>query len=929
MKNKTRFLLIIVLAVLTAFAFVSCADAASGGSDSVSPGGGSNDPGTIAVFFHDVTQNGNSSNTTTELYLNFSQAIPGLSASDIALSGVSGIQKGTLSSIEPGTYSLPISGFTRGGTLSVSVSKTGYYIYNSPSTVTIFHIVGAGTEADPIPLTVNTWMDGSITSTVHGSAVWYSFDAVNGTTYYLWWNDGFNGDGTKTLGISVEEHNYPYDYDEYGGYSYGRSFDTTDGWTTSQSFTADVTGTVKLQVTPHSSGNTGTFAIVYSTGITRPSRPAGEPVSGVSLNKSSTTIAADGTETLFAAILPENATNQNLIWSSSDAGIATVSESGVVSAVNAGTTIITVSTEDGGYEDSCYVTVSAVSVAVSGVSLNKNSTWITVGGTETLFAAISPFDATNQNLSWSSSNPSVVTVSPGGVISAVSYGYGDSTTITVSTVNGGYKAYCSVYVSSGRTAVNGVSLNKSSTDIIMGNTETFTATLSPGSATNQNLMWSSSDPGVATVSKSGMVYAVSTGTAIITVTTVDGDYYSECYVTVSDIPVSSVSLNKTSTTIVAGDTEQLVATIEPVNAANQNLTWSSSNINIATVSQDGIVSAVTAGNAYIYAAADNGKSASCYVTVNRRIITVSGISMNKSTTSLIVGGTELLTATIAPSDADNTNLTWSSSNLSVATVSAWGGYWGYNVTVTGVSAGTATITVTTADGGHQATCIVNVMQNVPPGRIEYYWVDAHGSLATTSGGAVTVYRGETLAISLAASAQSSDYVVQKWLLNGVDTGQSGNTYNFSSATIGNHTVTLFVEKDDQLYNTNIIISVEGKPREVRIQMYDSFGDGWNGALLRIYVNGINLSGNATVGSGYNNIYNFDVLPGDSVTIYWNKGTADTECSFIVYYTDTPPDPAFSTSNNNSWSGSNALVYGLRGNMNSVSNGASLGSFTVP
>jgi uncharacterized repeat protein (TIGR02543 family) len=93
----------------------------------------------------------------------------------------------------------------------------------------------------------------------------------------------------------------------------------------------------------------------------------------------------------------------------------------------------------------------------------------------------------------------------------------------------------------------------------------------------------------------------------------------------------------------------------------------------------------------------------------------------------------------------------------------------------------------------------------PASRIEYYWVDRHDSLVTTSGGATTVAAGATLTIT----AQSAGYTVKQWHLNGVNTGQSGNTYNFSSVMAGKHTVGLFVEKDGRLYNTNIIITVNG------------------------------------------------------------------------------------------------------------------------
>ena len=155
-------------------------------------------------------------------------------------------------------------------------------------------------------------------------------------------------------------------------------------------------------------------------------------VTGVSL-KSETTILVGGTETLFAEITPFNATNKNLTWSSSAPAIATVSTGGVVTGVAPGTATIVVATVDGGRTATSNVTVSATSVAVTGISLNQSTASISVGGTETLIAAITPSNATNQNVTWSSSTPAVATVTAAGVVTGVSAG---TATITA-TADGG------------------------------------------------------------------------------------------------------------------------------------------------------------------------------------------------------------------------------------------------------------------------------------------------------------------------------------------------------------------------------------------------------------------------------------------------------------------------------------------------------------
>ena len=337
---------------------------------------------------------------------------------------------------------------------------------------------------------------------------------------------------------------------------------------------------------------------------------------------------------------------------------------------------------------------------VTGVYLNKSSVTLLAGGTEALTASITPSNATNQNLTWTSSNTSAATVSEGGLVTAIAVG---TATITVKTQDGDKTASCTVTVNP--IAVSGVSL-KSSTSLAVGGTETLYAVIDPPNASNQSVTWDSNNIGVATVSENGVVTAVVAGTATITVKTQDGNKTADCIVTVvtSPIAVTGVSLNKSSTSIDADNSEYLYATITPSNATNQNVTWTSSNDYAATVSASGLVTAVAVGTATITVKTQDGdKTASCAVTVNA--IPVSGVSL-KSSTSLEVGGTETLYATITPANATNQNVTWNSSDTGVATVSA-------NGLVTAVAAGTATITVTTADGNKTAACTVTVTASIP------------------------------------------------------------------------------------------------------------------------------------------------------------------------------------------------------------------------
>ena len=245
------------------------------------------------------------------------------------------------------------------------------------------------------------------------------------------------------------------------------------------------------------------------------------------------------------------------------------------------------------------------------------------------------------------------------------------------------------------------------------------------------ITWSSSDlPNWLTLNSDGTISGTPTaaGTYSFTVTATN-DYGSdskEFTLTIDQqgtIHVTSVSLDKTSLELTEGGTGTLIATVEPNNATNRNVTWESSNTSVATVDANGLVTAVSAGTATITATAD-GKSATCTVTVTAATVPVTGVTMNKTSTSLYVGDTETLTATVAPDNATNRAVTWASSNPSVAKVE--------NGVVTALACGTAVITATTQDGNHTATCAVTVRPDIPPANPNYKI-----TVEATQGGAVT------------------------------------------------------------------------------------------------------------------------------------------------------------------------------------------------
>ena len=268
--------------------------------------------------------------------------------------------------------------------------------------------------------------------------------------------------------------------------------------------------------------------------------------------------------------------------------------------------------------------------------------------------------------------------------------------------------------------VSGITLNKTALNLTIGASESLVATISPSNATNKDVEWTSSNTNVATVDTTGKVTGVSAGSATITVKTKDGSKVATCNVTVKNpvISVTGVTLNKTALNLVTGASESLVATISPSNATNKNVEWTSSNTNVATVDTTGKVKAISTGSAIITVKTKDGaKVATCNVTVKNPVISVTGVTLNKTALNLVTGASESLVATISPSNATNKDVEWTSSNTNVATVDTTG-------KVKGVSTGSAIITVKTKDGAKVATCNVTVKNPIAINDINKHWAES-------------------------------------------------------------------------------------------------------------------------------------------------------------------------------------------------------------
>ena len=458
----------------------------------------------------------------------------------------------------------------------------------------------------------------------------------------------------------------------------------------------------------------------------------------------------------------------------------------------AGTWTIKVSSTE---NESVYgiVEITVNAIAVTNVSVSGSATEVEVGKQLQLNAAVTPNNATNPTVTWTSSNTSVAEVNLNGLVTGVSVG---TARITATSTDGSNKAgYVDVTVVAPTVVLEPyeVVFDTASSDA----TQSYTASdYYNGIASGADYISSASNVSKVFKGVSGLKFGSSSVDGSITfnltsaiadetITTIDFETvqygsvdatltctvgsksetisYNESGSLTINGKVSSISfasskriylvgftmnranaapstpvyptqitLSASKTSIAIGETSTLSYTYQPDTTNVLDITYSSNHTNIATVSTEGIVTGVAAGSAEITATAKaaNNTTITSKVTITVSAVSVTSVSLNKADTSLKIGATETLTATVSPSNATNKNVTWSSSNTSIATVS--------NGTVTAKAVGTATITVTTVDGNKTATCTVAVTSS-PEETFTISYTDLPTSYQTTS----TVYTADS------------------------------------------------------------------------------------------------------------------------------------------------------------------------------------------
>ena len=237
-------------------------------------------------------------------------------------------------------------------------------------------------------------------------------------------------------------------------------------------------------------------------------------------------------------------------------------------------------------------------------------------------------------------------------------------------------------------------------DIPVNGTGTVAYSVLPENAYNKNVSFESADAGIAAVNSNGVVTGVSAGETTITVTTEDGGFTGACTINVYNQAVTGVTIEPSEAELPAGYSMKLTATVLPENATNKNVVYSVDDESILSVDQDGNITGLSLGIATVTVTTeDGGFTASAEITVIP--VQVTGVSISPKSVSVALGHTIQLTASITPSNAANKNLSWSVSDETIISVDGQG-------TVTGLSGGTATVTVTTEDGGFSASAEITV-----------------------------------------------------------------------------------------------------------------------------------------------------------------------------------------------------------------------------
>lgn len=430
------------------------------------------------------------------------------------------------------------------------------------------------------------------------------------------------------------------------------------------------------------------------------------PATGITVDKTATTIVKGATDKLTATLVPADA-NGTITWSTSDSSVATVSSDGTVTAVKNGTATVTAKCGDLSAQTKVTVINPLKAITITGTTHN-----IKKGQTTQLGLTYDPADTTDSvAATWTSSNTSVATVSKTGLVTALKDG---STTIkaTIGNVSSTYD------IAVKEVKLTGIKMEEKAL-IHEGDTKALTVEYTPTDTTDdKTVAWSSSDSTVASVDNNGTVTAVKPGSAVITAKV--GSYQATCAVTV-DAPLKEIVPEKSTIDMVKKQTANIAYSLVPADTTDsKDVTFTSSDETVAAVNSDGKVTAKKAGQVTVTITGANGIKAT--VTVNVSEIPVNEVVLSAQDEIIEAGAKKAITATLKPENNtdDNQDVTWTTSDEKIVKVVVDKDD-SHKATIEGVASGSAVITATAANGT-KAECTVKVPKHITsitlPGAVE-------------------------------------------------------------------------------------------------------------------------------------------------------------------------------------------------------------------
>lgn len=426
-------------------------------------------------------------------------------------------------------------------------------------------------------------------------------------------------------------------------------------------------------------------------------------ISQISVTATKNTMTVGETMQLTATISPQTVTNSNLTWASSDTQIATVDSNGLVTAVGEGAVSISANAMDGTNINGIFQ-ISVSFVYVTEVQLVTPTTEIMIGQTYQITSLVLPSNASVKQLNWSSNNTAIATVDNYGVVTAIASG---TATIKAFATDGSGKftTVDVVVVGQTNTPVQSVYIPQKEYFITTADSIPLEYSIYPANASNKSVTFSSSNPNVAMVNASGKIIPYSLGTAVITVTTVDGSKKDTTTVNVipPQILPSTVMLSHKQISISPSTVPfKLFAEVLPLNADNKNVTWEVMDTNIVQMISPGEFIVKNIGSTQIFVRTEVGTAMDyCYVIV--QAIQAEDVALSRKAVTMQLGTEIQLQAYVKPLQTTNKLVYWMSSNDAVASVNL-------NGSVIAISEGQAYIVANVMQsGGVSDTCIVTVI----------------------------------------------------------------------------------------------------------------------------------------------------------------------------------------------------------------------------